>query len=75
MGVWLYVWLPCVLYQNFVTEKFSDMFEVALWQRVVLRAVHTEQFVRSAVIAIGALSRHLEASHLSHEEVYGWDTL
>lgn len=74
-GGWLYVWPPGVLYQNFVTKEFSDMFEVALWQRIVLRVVHTEQFVRSAVIAIGALGRHLKTSHLSHEEVYGWDTL
>lgn len=60
-------------YQDFVIKEFSATFEVALWQRVILQAARTEKYVRSAIIAIGALVMHKNAGYLAHERLQRYE--
>ena len=60
-------------YQNFIAKEFSATFEIALWQRVIIQAANIEHYVRTAVIAIGALVRNRKAGYAVHRQLYEYE--
>lgn len=49
------------VFQEETTSELTGLFHSSLWNRIILQECHHEDFVRHAVIAIGALSKSCKA--------------